>query len=153
PTQASVDDTHHDHGAAVAVVPAVEDQCAKRCVRIALGRGHARDHGFQHFRHALAGFCARQHGPAAIEAHHLFDHLHRTVDVSRRQIDLVEYGYDLEVALERQVRVGDGLGLDALGGVHHEERPFACGQAPAHLVAEVHVSRGVDQLELVVRAV
>ena len=46
-------------------------------------------------------------------------------------------------------RVGHGLGLHALGGVHHQQGPLAGREAPRHLVGEVHVARGVDQVELV----
>ena len=66
------------------------------------------------------------------------------------QVDLVEDGHDLEVVLERLVAVGQGLGLDALGGVDQQHRPLAGGQRPAHLVAEVDVAGGVDEMEGVV---
>ncbi len=66
------------------------------------------------------------------------------------QIDLVEDGHDLEVVLDGLVAVGQGLGLNALGGVDQEHRPLAGGQRTAHLVAEVDVARGVDQVEGVV---
>ena len=45
------------------------------------------------------------------------------VGVGRRQVDLVEGGDDLEVVLERQVAVGQRLGLDALGGVDDSTTP------------------------------
>jgi hypothetical protein len=48
--------------------------------------------------------------------------------------------------LERQVAVGEGLGLDALGGVDDEHHALARRQRAAHLVAEVDVPRRVDQV-------
>ena len=66
------------------------------------------------------------------------------------QVDLVEGGHDLEVVLEGLVAVGQGLGLDALGGVDQEHGTLAGGQRPAHLVAEVDVAGGVDEVEDVV---
>ena len=51
--------------------------------------------------------------------------------------------------LFRLVEVGYGLGLDALGGIHQEQCPLAGGQAAGDLVGEVHVTGGVDEVELV----
>ena len=49
----------------------------------------------------------------------------RLRDVRVRQINLVDDGDDGEVHFHRQVDIGDGLGLDALGGIHDQQRPFA----------------------------
>jgi small subunit ribosomal protein S20 len=69
------------------------------------------------------------------------------VGLGGREVDLVERGHDAEVVLHGQVAVGQGLGLDALGGVDEEDDPFAGGQRPGHLVAEVDVPGGVDQVD------
>ena len=65
------------------------------------------------------------------------------------QVDLVDDGDDRQVVLERQVDVGQRLGLDALGGVDDQQRALAGGEAAADLVGEVDVAGGVDQVELV----
>ena len=69
------------------------------------------------------------------------------------EIDFVDDRDDLQVVVHRQVGVGKGLGLDALAGVHHQHRPLAGGQGAAHLVPEVHVAGGVDEVELIPLAV
>ena len=66
------------------------------------------------------------------------------------QVDLVDDGDDLEVVLDRQIGVGERLGLDALRRVHHEHRALAGGERAGDLVVEVDVSGGIDQVELVV---
>jgi hypothetical protein len=48
-----------------------------------------------------------------------------------------------------QVKVGQGLGLYALAGIDQQQRPFARGQGPAHLVGEIHVARCVDKIQIV----
>ena len=48
---------------------------------------------------------------------------------------------------ERQVAVGQGLGLDPPGGADQQDHALAGGQRPAHLVAEVHVARRVDEVQ------
>ncbi len=73
--------------------------------------------------------------------------------VGVRQVDLVDDGDDGEVLLHRQVHIGDGLGLDALGGIDDEQRPFAGAQAARDLVGEIHMAGRVNQVQLVSLAV
>ena len=40
-----------------------------------------------------------------------------------------------------KIGVGQRLGLDALGGVHHQNGPFAGRQGTGDLVVEVHMAR------------
>ena len=49
--------------------------------------------------------------------------------------------------IQGQVGIGQGLGLYPLGGVHHQHRPLAGGQGPGDLVIEVHMARGVDEVQ------
>ena len=48
-----------------------------------------------------------------------------------------------------EIGVGHGLGLNALGGVHNQQRAFACGQRTGNFVGEVHVTWGVDKVQRV----
>ena len=83
----------------------------------------------------------------AIEAD---DRLHLFLDPIRirtGQVDLVEHWNDLEIVVQRQIHVGQGLGFHALAGIHHQQRPFTGLQAAAHLIGEVHVARRIDQVE------
>ena len=68
------------------------------------------------------------------------------------QVYFVEHRDDLKVGLHGQVEIGHRLGLHALGGVNHEQRPFARGKAARDLVREVYVPRSVDQVQLVLLA-
>ena len=54
---------------------------------------------------------------------------------------------------QREVDVGEGLGLDALGGVDDEDRALAGLEAAADLVREVDVAGRVDQVQPVGEAV
>ena len=63
------------------------------------------------------------------------------------QVDLVDDRQDLQVVVQGQVGVAQGLGLDALACVHHQQRPLAGGQAAADLIVEVHVARRVDKVQ------
>ena len=69
------------------------------------------------------------------------------------QVDFIEHRADLQVVVQGQIGIGQRLGLHPLGGVHHQHRPLAGGQGAAHLVPEVHVAGGVDEVELIPLAV
>ena len=51
------------------------------------------------------------------------------------------------------MHVGQGLRLDALAGIDHQDRPLARLQASAYLVTEVDVARRVDEVQAVDQAV
>ena len=87
---------------------------------------------------------------AADEARELLGVL---LGVGRRQIDLVQHRDDVQVVLERQVQVRESLRLDALRGIHQQDRAFARGERAADLVREVDVAGGVDHVQRVGRAV
>ena len=147
PGQAPV---HHpdvgDH-APVGVVDRIEDEGPGGAVRLAGRRRHLRHHGVQQFQHPLPGLGRHaQHvaGGAADDAGQL---LRVQVRLGRGQVDLVQHGDQVQVSLEGQIQVGQRLGLDALGRVNQQDGALAGGQRPGHLVGEVHVARGVDQVE------
>ena len=68
-------------------------------------------------------------------------------DVGGGQIDLVEDRDDLVVGVERVIDVGEGLRLDALGGIDDQQRALDGGQRARHLVGEIDVAGGVDEVE------
>ena len=84
-----------------------------------------------------------------------------TSSISRRtssgvrvgEVDLVDDRDHLEVIVERLVDVGERLRLDALGGIDDQQRALARGERSRHLVGEVDVARGVDEIQLVGDAV
>ena len=63
------------------------------------------------------------------------------------QIDLVDDRDDLEVVLDREVRVGERLRLDALRRVDQQQRAFARGERSRDFVRKVDVPGRVDQVE------
>ena len=73
----------------------------------------------------------------------------RAVGIRLRQVDLVHDRDDLEVVLDREVGVREGLRLDPLSGVDDEQRALARLQRPRDLVREVDVPGRVDQVQLV----
>ena len=101
----------------------------------------------------VPSFALARHGAGAVEADDVLDLPLALVGLRARQIDLVDDRDDLEVVLDREVRVGQRLRLDALRRVDQQQRAFARRERPRHLVAEVDVAGRIDQVEDVLLAV
>ena len=149
----AVEDAHQRQGPEVGVEPGVVDDRLGRRGRVAHGSGNAVDDGVEQVADADAGFGGDPQGVGGVDADAGLDLLGHLVRVGGGKVDLVDDRQQFEVVLHRQVDVGDGLRLDALGSVDDQQRPVGGGEGFAHLVAEVDVAGGVDQVEDVVFAV
>ena len=125
----------------------VEDQRLERGVVVAHRRRGAGHHRIEQFPHALAGLGADVQHVLGGDAQHLLDLLGSLLGLGRGQVDLVDGGHHLQLIFQGQVAVGQRLGLDALGRVHQQDHRLAGGQRAAHLVAEVNVAGGVDEVD------
>ena len=65
------------------------------------------------------------------------------------KIDLIDDRDDREIVLHGQVNVGQRLRLDALGRIDHQQRALARSQRTGDFIGEVHVPRGIYQVDLV----
>ena len=70
-----------------------------------------------------------------------------SVLTSAGRVDFIDDGQHLQPGVNGQVGVGQGLGLHALAGIHHQHGPLAGGETPAHLIVKVHMARGVDKVQ------
>jgi hypothetical protein len=77
----AVDDANHDHGAAVGVEPAVEDERAKWTGRVTFWSRHLEDNLLKNLLHARAGLAAAGDRLCAVEAHDLFDLFARSLNI------------------------------------------------------------------------
>ena len=123
------------------------------CGRVALGRRHPLHDGLQHRLDVGAVLGRDEDDLLARDGQHVLELLDDDVRLGRGQVDLVEDGDDDEALRQRQVDVGQGLGLDALRGVDHEDGALAGLQAAADLVGEVDVAGRVDEVEPVAQAI
>ena len=149
----AIDHAHQDDDAQVGIVPAIDQQRLGGGVGIALGGGQPLHDGFQHVVDAEAGLGRDHDGVLGVQADHVLDLLLDPVGFRRRQVDLVEDGDDLVVVVQRLIDVGERLRLDALAGVHHQDRALARRQRPADLVREIDVAGSVHQVELILLAI
>jgi len=123
----AVHDAHVGDHAAVLVELRVEDERARRGLRvgIALGRRDLGHQLLQDLDDALPRLAADDPDVLGRLAQQLGDLGTHPLGLGTGQIDLVEAGDQLQPAVDGQVGVGDGLGLDALGCIHDQERALA----------------------------
>ena len=144
---------HEDDDAAVGVILAVEDERLQRRVRVALRGGDIVDDAVEHGLNVDALLGADLRRVERGDADDVLDLGFGAVRVRHGQIDLVDDGQDLEIVVEGEIGVRERLRLDALRGVHDQHRALAGRERPADLIVEVHVARGVDQVQRIGLAV
>ena len=125
----------------------VEDERLQRSLLVSLGTRNTIDHCIKYLLHSQACLSAGQDNLlvlAAKQFHYLILDLfgHRV-----RHVALVHHGDDFQIMFDGHIEVADSLGLHTLCGIHHQQSAFASGNASAHLVTEVHMSRSIDEIE------
>jgi len=133
----------------VGVVLGVEDHGLQRRTGIARGRGQPVHDGLEHILDPRAVLGRAQHRAFSVETEVSVDLLLDPLHVCGGEVDLVDHRHHLEVVLQGQVHVGDGLGLDPLRCIHQQQRSLTRHQGTTDLVREVDVAGRVDEVELV----
>ena len=67
----------------------------------------------------------------AYEFHNLVLHFIRH---SRRHVYLVDDGDNLQIVVNSHIEIGNGLSLNTLRGIHHQQRTFTGGNGTRHFV-------------------
>ena len=143
----SVHDPDIGDDAAIGVVHGIEDQGPGAPLRISHRGGHLGHDGLEQFRHAGPGLGRDpQHRirVAPDDAAQLGGVLLR---LGGGQVDLVEHRDDREIVLQGKVEIREGLRLDPLGGVDEQDGALAGRQRAGHLVGEVDMPGGVDEVQ------
>ncbi|CDN46190.1 hypothetical protein BN871_LI_00040 [Paenibacillus sp. P22] len=144
---AAVDDAHVDDDALVRIVVGVEDQRLERLVGISRRSGNLLDDLLQNLLDADARLGGSEDGVARVEPDDILDLLLDPLRLRARQVDLVDDRKNLQVVVQRQIDVGQRLGLDALGRVHDQQRALAGREAAGNFIREVDVSGRIDQVQ------
>ena len=150
----AVDDTHQHDDAEIGVIPAVHEQ---RFQRLAWRRPWAAGGGAR-----SPPAPPRRRGPVLAEISSALEASSpitssicwrtRSGSAAGRSI-LFRTGHDLVMVVERLIDIGQGLRLDALGRIDHEQRAFAGREAAVDLIGEIDMARRVDEVQLVDLAV
>jgi hypothetical protein len=130
----------------------IENQGLKGRFRIAQGRRQLFDHRLHDVVNAQAFLGRYKNGRIRVQPQVLFDLIFDPVNIRRRQVDLVDYRDNFQIVFQGQIEVGQGLGLHTLAGIDEKQGTFAGGQGPGNFVGEVHMARGVDQVQKIGRS-
>ena len=99
--------------------------------------------------------CLRRHRDAIerINPEHLLNLFRDLIGTSAGKIDLVQNRHDLQILLNRKIGIHHRLRFNTLGSIHDQQRTFTRFERTRNLIPEVHMTRGVDEVEHVVFAV
>jgi len=67
-----------------------------------------------------------------------------------RQVNLIEYGNDLQVMFKRQIEIGNGLSFDPLSSVNYQKGSFTRRNGSGNLIREIYVAGGINQIQRIV---
>ena len=87
------------------------------------------DYGFQHFFYISTCFCRNVGGVAGVQTDDILDFRCHPLRLRAGEVDFIDNRKHIQVMVQGQVHVGQGLGLDSLGGVHHQYGSVAGSQA------------------------
>ena len=125
----------------------VENQSLQRGFLLAHRMGDTLNDGGKNLFHAHARLARSADNLFTLAAQQLHDFIFHLIRIGTCHVTLVDDRNNLQIVFYRHVEVGYGLRLHALRGVHNEQRAFAGGNGARHLVGEIHVSRGVNQIQ------
>src|SRR5437899_3876301 len=103
----------------------------------------------EHVFHADAAFRADHEGIGGGNGEHIFDLLLDEIGLGGGQVNLINDRENGEVVGSGEKGVGDGLGFNALAGVHHQQGAFTSGKRAGDFVREIHVTRGINKVQAI----
>ena len=149
----SVDYSHVYHDSQIAVVIGVEYQRLKGRVCVTLGGRNVINDRLKHLLDVQSRLCGNRGTILCGNAYNVLYLGSHLVGVCRGEIYLVYNRHYLKVRIDRKIRVGKSLRLNALSCVHHEQSSVAGVERARHLVVEVNVTWGIYKVKDVILAV
>ena len=146
----TIDNLEVGNDAAIRIEDGVENECLQRCIGIAFWRGNALNDSAENVVDTLTCFAGGANDVFAFATNEFDDFIFHFLRHGVGHVAFVEHGNDFQIVLDGHIEVGNGLCLNALRGVYHEETTFAGCDGATHLISEVHVSRSVNEIEHVV---
>ncbi len=123
----------------------IEDQSLKRCFLTAFRSRNAFHNSFD----TDAGFTAGQEDIFLFAANQINDLVGYFRNHGTFHINLVDHRNDLQIVIDGQIEVTDGLCLNTLRRIYQQQGAFACSQCTAHFIAEVNVAGCINQVQYV----
>ena len=125
--ECTLHDPEIDNDAPVGVILAVKDQGPQRRLGIPLGSRHILHNILQHRRNVQSHLGRDLRCIQRRNADDILDLPFDPLRISGRQIDFIQHRQDLQIVFQRQIGIGQGLGFDALGSIHHQNSSFTGG--------------------------
>jgi len=149
----TIKDANVSNDTLVRVVVRIKNEGAQGLTKAALRRRNAGDDGFEHLIDVDAGFGRDADDLILRDAQKDIEVFFDLVHHGRLQVDLIDDGNDDQVGFEGEVKIGKGLGFDALGGIHDEESAFASIESTADLVVEIDMPGSIDEVKFEIFAI
>ena len=130
----------------------VENQRLQRSLRIALRSRNTLDNGSEHLFDALSGLARSGQNAVGIAPEQVDDLVLHLVDHRSVHVDLIQHRNNLQIVLQRKIQVRNGLSLNPLRSIDHQQRPLARCDRTRYLVREIDVPRSIDQVQHVLLA-
>ena len=145
------DDTVHNleigDNASERVEYRVEDESLQGSRLVTFGMWNTLHDGVKHLLYSLARLSGGTEDVRTVTTDQVDNLVLHLIRHSRRHVDLVDDGYNLEVMVDGHVEVRDRLRLHALCGIDHQQGTFAGSNRTRHLIGEVYMTRGINQIE------
>ena len=125
----------------------VENQCLKRCFRVSFRCRNLLHDGIQKRRHAFSSPRGNLEHFLRIASEKVADLVGHHVRTRGIHVDLVQDRYNLQTMVNGLIQVRNRLCLNALRSIHHKQRTFTGCDGTGHLIREVHVARGIDEVQ------
>ena len=104
-------------------------------------------HSVKYLFHTLARFSRSTDNVRAITTYQVYDLVLHLVGHGAGHVYLINHRDNLQVMVNGHIEVRDGLCLNALCGIHHQQRTLTGRNRTRYFVREVYVSRGINQVQ------
>ena len=131
----------------IAVIEGVKYQCLKGILRTPFRCGKTMHHRFQYFFHIQTGFCGNLRCIHRFKTDYIFNFMGNQFRVCRRQIHLIDNRDNFQIMIQGKISVGQGLSLNSLGSIHHQNSAIAGRQCTAYFIVKVHMPRGINEVK------
>jgi len=147
--EGAVHDPHQRDNTKVIVKPGINDQSLEWSIHITLRRGHFGNQLLKQIFQAHPRLGTAGNSVAGIETDNILNFRLYPFRFRLGQIHFVEHRNHFQTLGNGGIAIGHRLGFYPLSGVHHQQRTFTGRQGAGHLIGEVHMSGGVDKVQLV----
>ena len=144
-----IHDTHERDHAAIRIEIGVEDERTQWCILLSYWSWDRIDDRFEQVLDAGASLATGKDGIIGRKSERVLDLGAHALRISCWKVDLIDERDDLKVGIHRHHGVRDRLRFDALRGIDHEHRTFACCKRAGNFIGEVDMTRGIDQIKMI----